>query len=143
MQRDIISHVAVLEGVPNATYATDNTPVAIDTRGYGSGMLVFDIGVGGITFSVTNKIEFVVTHSDDNSTYTAVVDNDVYGITGITDGIVKSLEAAHAAATITRIGYLGCKRYIKVLADFSGTHGVGTPISVNFVAGRPMLEPVA
>jgi hypothetical protein len=42
-----------------------------------------------------------------------------------TGGIVKSLIAAHAAADTTEVGYIGGKRYLKVLADFSGTHGTG------------------
>jgi hypothetical protein len=94
---------------------------------------------GGITFTTSNKIEFVLTHSDDNV--------DLHGRGGRrcrtrqrmptaavgTGGIVKSLVAAHASADVTVVGYIGNKRYIKVLADFSGTHGTGTPLAVSVV----------
>lgn len=132
--RDSISTVKVL-GTINATLAADNTPAAIDTRGYDAVAVLIGVGAGGITFSGTNKVEFVLTHSDDDSTYTAVAAADV--ILGAnadasvgSGGIVKSLIAAHATADVAKVGYIGGKRYLKVLADFSGTHGTGTPICV-------------
>lgn len=113
--------------------AADTTPVAIDMQGFGTALLLIEVGVGGITFDATNKVEFVLTHSDDDATYVAVTDDDVIGVTGITSGIVHSLIAAHAAATVTQIGYRGGKRYLKLLADFSGTHGTATPMGSTLV----------
>lgn len=121
------SSPAVLIGA--ATLSADNTPAAVDLQGFMACNVEISVGVGGISFSGTNKIEFVLTHSDDNSTYTNVADADMLGVTGITDGIVKSLTAAHAAAAVYNYGYVGGKRYLKLLADFSGTHGTGTPIA--------------
>jgi hypothetical protein len=95
------------------------------------------IGVGGITFSGVNKIEFVLTHSDDDSSYAAVTDADMLGVTGIVTGIIKSLIVAHAAAAVYRFGYVGGKRYLKLLADFSGTHGTGTALQAAVVKGNP------
>lgn len=141
--KDMYSNVAVVEAIAAATLAADNTPAAIDLAGYNSAMIVLSVGAGGITFSDTNKIEFVLTHSDDDTTYTAVALADVQGPTSVTTGIVKSLVAAHAAGTVDRIGYIGGKRYLKLLADFSGTHGTGTPIAACVVKGHPALYPVA
>ena len=61
----------------------------------------------------------------------------------ITSGIVRALTAAHAAATVQKIGYKGGKRYIKLLADFSGTHGTGTPIAAEVVRNRLEQMPVS
>ena len=36
---------------------------------------------------------------------------------------MKALVAAHAAAEQFLVGYRGKKRYVKLTADFSGTHG--------------------
>ncbi|MDQ0347855.1 hypothetical protein [Ancylobacter vacuolatus] len=142
--RDIISNIAVVEAIPPAAYAADNTPAAIDIKGFDAAMLAIHVGVGGITFSGTNKIEFKLTHSDDDSTYSAVTIDDVQGIASVgTGGIVKSLIAAHAAPTITRVGYVGNKRYLKLLADFSGTHGTATPFSASVVKGHAADRPVA
>lgn len=112
-----------------ATLSADNTPAAVDLQGYDAAEIVIAVGVGGITFDATNKIEFVLTHSDDGTTYSNVEDADLLGVSGVSGGIIKSLIAAHAAATVSRFGYIGNKRYLKLLADFSGTHGTGTPIS--------------
>jgi hypothetical protein len=79
---------------------------------------------------------------------TAVADADVdlteSNISTVgTGGIVRSLIAEHAAATVDRVGYIGGKRYLKILADFSGTHGTGTPIGVQVIKGLPHDAPTA
>lgn len=129
--------------IGNATYSADTTPAAIDLQDFDAAEILLDIGVGGITFSGVNKVDFVLTHSDDNSTYTNVADADLLGVSGTSNGIIKSLQAAHAAAATYRFGYIGNKRYLKLLADFSGTHGTGTPLAASVLKGRPRLTPQA
>ncbi len=128
--------------LPVATYAADNTPAAVDLLGFDSADIMLSIGAGGITFSGTNKIEFVLTHSNDDSTYDNVTADDLVGISSVTSGIVKSLTAAHATATVESFAYIGGRRYLKLLADFSGTHGTGTPLSSVVIKGHPHLSPV-
>lgn len=133
--KDIHSAILAAVAIGNATLSADNTPAAIDLLGYDAAEILLAIGVGGITFSGTNKIEFVLTHSDDDVTYTAVETKDMLGVTVAAGGIIKSLIAAHAAAAAYRFGYKGGKRYLKLLADFSGTHGTGTPIAAIVIKG--------
>lgn len=125
-----------------ATLSADNTPPACDLLNQRRVEIVLGIGAGGITFDGTNKIEFKLTHSDDNSTYVNVTDADMLGVSGISNGIIKALTAAHAAAAFYRYGYIGDKRYLKLLADFSGTHGTGTPIAAVAVC-EPKVKPAA
>ena len=141
--RDLHSVCNVAVAIAAAALAADNTPPAVDLAGYDSAEIVLAIGAGGITFDATNKVEFKLTHSDDDSTYTDVEDADMLGVSSITDGIIKSLVAAHAAAAVYRYGYIGNKRYLKLLADFSGTHGSGTPIAAVVVRARPSHAPTA
>lgn len=143
MMRDLVSRLAEVQVIGPAVLTADNTPAALDLAGFNSAMILLSVGAGGITFTTTNKIEFVVTHSDDDVTYTNVTDADMQGVTGITSGIVRSLTAAKAAADTapTELGYIGNKRYLKVLADFSGTHSTGTPISVVLVKGNGQYKP--
>lgn len=141
--RDLHSGMTRSVAIGAAVLAADNTPAAIDLLGYDAAEILLDIGIGGITFSGTNKIEFVLTHSDDDSTYSNVADADMIGVSGISGGIIKSLVAAHAAANVYRYGYIGRKRYLKLLADFSGTHGTGTPIAASVVKGRASRRPQA
>lgn len=141
--KDLHSSLTIVSAIGAAELAADNTPVAIDLQGYNSAEIVLAVGIGGITFSGTNKIEITVTHSDDNATYTAVTDTDLLGVAGTTGGIVKALVAAHAAAACYRVGYKGGKRYLKVLAKFSGTHGTGTPIAAIIIKGDGYDNPQA
>ena len=140
---DLYSKVSVKTLIEAAVLAADNTPASLDLRGYQSAIIALDVGAGGITFDTTNKIEFVLTHSDDDVTYINATANDVQGPATVTNGIVKSLVAAHASPTLDKIGYVGGKRFIKFKADFSGTHGTGTAIAAIAVLGDPRLSPAA
>ncbi|MBP1849688.1 hypothetical protein [Rhizobium halophytocola] len=139
--KDLHSHVLVATAIGAAVLSADNTPSAIDLRDYNSAEIILAIGIGGITFSGTNKIEFKLTHSDDDVTYDAVETDDMLGVTVADGGIIKSLVAAHAAAATYRVGYKGGKRYLKLLADFSGTHGAGTPIAAIVLKGNGSDNP--
>jgi hypothetical protein len=146
--RDLISHFGNALALGPAVLTADTTSSAIDLQGFDSAVVNILVGIGGITFSTVNKIEFTITHSKDNVTYDPVVASDVRLGAGAdasvgTGGIVRSLVAAHAAPTAVKIGYIGDRRYLKVTADFSGTHGTGTPVCVNVVKGHAQSEPVA
>lgn len=133
----------LIEGVeliaPEALDA-DNTPVSIDIDGFDGVGIYIHVGVGGITFTSTNKVEFKLTASDDDSTFAAVADADVIGCTVGTGGIIKSLVTEQAAATIDEFCYIGSGRYLKLLADFSGTHGTETPISAMAIKTEPHVS---
>lgn len=134
----------VATGIFPKIWAADSTVVTMDRQGYESAELVLDIGIGGITFDATNKIEFKLQHSDDDSSYSNVADGDMKGVpAGITSGIIKSLIAAHAAETVSRFGYIGGKRYLQLLADFSGTHGTGTGLCALLLLGNANVGAVA
>jgi len=141
--RDLVHDIKTVVAIPAATYAADNTPDAVDLQGFEAAAIAIEVGIGGIAFSGTNKIEFKLTHSDDNTTFVAVTADDVQNVTEVgTGGIVHSLIAAHASASVTKVGYVGNKRYLKLLADFSGTHGTGTPISAIVILGDAHSKPV-
>lgn len=128
--KDMHSFMSAAVAIGAATYAADEVGAAIDKVGYEGVEFVLNAGVGGITFSGTNKVEVVVEDSPDNSTWTVVDDADILGATVAAGGIVKAFVAAHAAAAVYRFGYKGDKRYVRVTLDFSGTHGSGTPFAV-------------
>lgn len=124
-----------------AALDADNTEIAVDLAGYNAATIAIHVGVGGITFTANNKVEFTLTDSDDDNTYAAVTQADVDGVTVATGGIVKSLVAAHAAASVTQFAYIGRKQYIKLLANFSGTHSSATPMSALCIKGLPKIGP--
>lgn len=128
------------------SYDADNTPAAIDTLNWRGVTIRTNVGIGGITFSTTNKVEFKLTHSEDDVTYDAVEATDVvmpYGETLGSGGIIRSLIAAKAAADTVahQVGYVGKRRYLKILADFSGTHGTATPMAITVDLSHPVHAP--
>jgi hypothetical protein len=128
--------------LPAAAYDADNTPAALDIGKAQACTVLIDVGVGGITFTSTNKVEFKLTHCDTSGgDYTAVAQADVVGVTVGEGGIVRSLVAAHATPSVTVVGYRGRKQFLKLLADFGGTHASATPMSA--VAVRGLLDRVA
>ena len=143
MRQNLLDVMAVKTALPAAVYAADNTPGAIDVSNFAAAIVCLSVGIGGITFTTSNKIEFKLTHSDDNSTYAAVTVADVTGLSSVgTGGIIHSLVAAQAAADVVNVGYVGGKKYLKLLADFSGTHGTGTPLAAVVVCAEPLIAPV-
>src|SRR5690606_21378603 len=80
IMRDLHNNLGLSIALPAAEYDADNTPAAIDLLGFESALIAISVGVGGITFSGTNKIEFKLTHSDDDSDYSAVTVDDVQGL---------------------------------------------------------------
>jgi hypothetical protein len=140
--KDIHSGMMIVSAIGAAVLAADSTPAAVDLQGHNAAEIVLAIGAGGITFTGTNKIEFVLTHSDDDDTYDAVDASDVLGVPSVGEGgIIKALTSAHADPSVHRFGYKGGRRYLKLLADFSGTHGTGTPLAAMVILGRGYSQP--
>lgn len=141
--KDMHSGVSALPLLGAAVLAASASSGWIDLQGYGAAEVLLDIGVGGIAFTDTNKIEFKVEHADadDQSDAATVTDVDLLGVSDTTDGIVKALTAAHAAATVSRFGYRGGKRYIRLTATFSGAHATGTPIAALLLKSHGFNQP--
>ena len=140
--RDLASNLSSLPSIGAQTRTTDLNGDGVDLRGFDSAMVLLAIGIGGITFDGTNRLEFVLQHSDDNSAWAAVAQADVVGATVTGAGIIRALTAAKAAADVQEIGYVGGRRFIRVVADFSGTHATGTPMAATIVRGNAHLAPV-
>jgi hypothetical protein len=142
--KDLHSNIGLALLIEAAVLSADNTPLAVDLQGFDAAEIALLIGVGGITFTGSNKIEFKLTHSNDGTNYDAVEAKDVLGEASVgSGGIIKALIAAHASSAAYRFGYVGGRRYLKLLADFSGTHGSGTPIAAAVIKGHPHVAPVA
>ncbi len=140
--KDLHSKLLIATAIGAAVLAADTASPALDLLGYNAAEVVLTVGAGGIVFSNVNRIDFVLTHSDDGVNFVPVAANDVLGAVAVSaDGIFKSLIAAHAAPATYRFGYKGSRRYLKVVADFSGAHGTGTPIAVLLIRGSGFNRP--
>ena len=139
--RDLHDNLSTATLIVPVVAAADTTPISVDLLGFRAAMIMINIGVGGITFSGTNKVDFLLEHSLDNSAWAAVAQGDVLGATVAAGGIVRSLIAAKAAADVQEMSYIGGRRYIRLTADFSGTHGTGTAMAAYAVRGLPEALP--
>lgn len=116
---------------------------SIDLQGYEAALLVAAVGAAGVALSTTDKIEFEVEHADDDGdgapdTWSDVADSDlVNAVDGTNDGTFGVVDTDDDDEETTfQTAYVGSKRWIRVVANFSGTHGTGTPISAVAVRGH-------
>ncbi len=122
----------------------DTNGTGIDSQGFSSVTHVVNVGAPGITFSTTHKVEIELEHSDDNVTFTDVTSNtDVVGGTVGTNGLWQTIDADGDCNAVYAIGYVGGKRYSRVVLNFSGTHGSNTIFGIVGVKGRPLSGPTA
>lgn len=136
--QDLANSLKVLNTINPVVGTSDANGTGIDLQGYESAMAVVPTGIEGDTLSSTVKIDFKLEHSDDNSTFVAVGDNTLVTDGGVdSDGIFSTLDANAETPQISTIGYIGGKRYLRVVADFTGTHSNGTPIAAQIVLGTP------
>jgi hypothetical protein len=144
--RDIARNLSPIRAILPATLTASPSRVSVDLQGFDSCAFLLDIGVGGITFDNTNRIDIRVEHSDDGSTWTNVGPNDVIGAPiaapSAANGFVRSLVAAKAAADTTDFSYVGSRRFVAVTPIFGGTHGVGTLFYGAALRGNPHIAPV-
>ena len=138
--QDLSNNIKLMQSIAPAVLDADANGTGVDTQGYENVAIVVDTGVEGITLSSTNKIEFELEHSDDDSTYVDAESSDINGTLG-TNGLFLTLDANAESPQISEIEYLGAKRYVRVVANFSGTHGTGTPVSASVILGKPRHAP--
>ncbi|MGO4389443.1 hypothetical protein AB4Y85_18090 [Microvirga sp. 2YAF29] len=139
-------NIDAVPGIAPGLYSDDAPGVTVDRLSYESVTFLINLGVGGISFTATNRIDFIMEHSDDGTTWEAVDASNVTGVEGVTGGIIHSQRSAHPKPDVYRFGYIdgtnGEKRYVRVRADFNGTHGTGTPFSVTALTGKGRYRPI-
>ena len=134
--------------VPPASITATPTPTSVNLLDFGACTFEMYAGIGGITFSGSNRIDFKVEESDDNSVWSVAADDslilDPGAVAPGNTGIVRSLIAAKAAADtiIPTVGYRGKKQYARCYPVFAGTHGSGTIVGVTARKGWAYHGPV-
>lgn len=142
--KDLKNNIGVVQSLAPAARSSDADGTGVDLQGFESATVVIDMGAEGITLSSTNKIEIELEHSDDNSTFTDVTSSaDVIGATPDSNGVIATFDDPGEAPAISSVGYIGGKRYIRAVANFSGTHGSATPLGVSVIKGHARKNPVS
>lgn len=113
----------------------------VDLQGYESATIIVDVGAEGDTLSGSVYFEVSLEHSDDNSTFTDCAQADIIDGTIASGGIFLKLDGTaggdpDTTGLIYRVGYVGGKRYVRVVLAKTGTHTNGTPIGAMVVKGH-------
>ena len=136
--RDLANSIAVLATLAPAARTASADGTGVDLKGFESATVIAEVGAEGITLSGTDYITFALEHSDDDSTYTAVTASaDVVEGTVDSSGIFATFDDNAEAPAVATIGYVGGKRYVRVVDERSGTHGSATPTAAVIVKGHP------
>lgn len=140
--RDLANNISVAQSLAPAVRTADANGTGVDLQGFESATILVDTGAEGDTLSGSVKIDFKLEDSDDNSTFAAVTASTAVIGTIDSNGIFLTLDADAETPQVAKIGYTGGKRYVRVVADFTGTHTNGTPVSASVVRSHARHNPV-
>lgn len=141
-ERSLSNRIVVKRHYGAAYTATETPSAGVDLQDLLTAEIIVDVGVvTNIANSPQPSWTFTLQHSDaSGSGFAAVADTDVVQNSGsISSGVFATVDSADDDATIYRIGYVGSKRYVRVVATAANTPG-STPITV-MVVGEPRLAP--
>tara|TARA_R100000655_G_scaffold77938_1_gene117280 strand:- start:14150 stop:14599 length:450 start_codon:yes stop_codon:yes gene_type:complete len=136
--RDLANNISIAQSLAPAVRTADANGTGVDLQFFESATIVVDTGAEGDTLSSSVKIDFKLEESSDDSSYSAVTSQS-----SVTDGTVDSsgifltLDANGETPQVMSIGYVGGARYVRVVADFTGTHSNGTPVAASVIKGHP------
>jgi len=122
----------------------DETSAEVDNQGFDSLLLIGNIGLSADTLSGSVFIELEVQESDTSgSGFTAVADADLQNsVTGTNVGTFAVIDDPAEDKQRFITAYKGNKRFVRVVANLTGTHTNGTPISITSVQGNAEIRPV-
>jgi len=144
--QDLSHNIKVENSIINAVKTAAANGTGIDLKGFEEATAIVDVGAEGDTLSSSVYFEISLEHSDDDSTYTDVVQAEIVNGTIAAGGIWLKLDGTTGGDPDTtgaqfQIGYVGGKRYIRLVLAKTGTHSNGTPISGVIVKSRPRVAP--
>lgn len=137
--RDIKNGLSVVTTLASLIRTASINGATVDTRGFDSAMAVVDVGVG-----TDGQFTFTLEDSPNDSDWTVVAAANLEGAFVVADAEVSP---DVGVSVITRVGYKGIERYLRVVAtESSGTSPVpatGINFAAQIVLGHPHQGPVA
>jgi hypothetical protein len=98
----------------------------------------FEVIVGAPGFTGTDKMALKVLHSDDDITFVACAETDLYSY--VSGNIAKELVAVSDEDKVHMIEYRGSKRYVKLELDIQGAL-TNVPVAVSGLCTSYELNP--
>ena len=146
--QDLTHNIVVGNSIINAVKTAAANGAGIDLKGFEEATAIVSVGAEGDTLSSSVYFEISLEHSDDDSTYTDVTQSEIVNGTIAAGGIWLKLDGTTGGDPDTaggqwQVGYVGGKRYVRLVLAKTGTHTNGTPISGLIVKSRPRSAPVS
>lgn len=138
--KDLHNNIEVTALLDPIAVSTTQTITDIDLAGYNSCEIVIHVGVDGSGLDGSNKIVFTLKDSPDGTTYTAVEDADMLGVSDITSGTILTLDATDEDNAVYHFGYVGGQRYLELVGTVTGT--ISLPTGITLVKGHMLDAPV-
>lgn len=152
--RDLHSNVKAVQHLSAAAYTTTQTPTnGVDTQGFDSLEFLISIGVvSNIANSPQPSWAFKIQESDSQSSGFSDVTDSTIVLTGSaaspvtspdsSTGVFLTVDAAAEDDAIYRVGYVGAKRYARVVSTAANTPG-STPLSIVAELANPDQTPTS
>lgn len=152
--RDLHSNIDRVQHLAAAVYTTTQTPSSgVDRQGFSALEFLITIGViANIANSPAPSWSFKLQESDSESAnFSDVVDSDVVLVgsakspvaaPNASTGVFLVVDAAAEDANVYRVGYIGNKRYVRVVATAANTPG-NTILAIVAIRAFPALAPTA
>jgi hypothetical protein len=146
--QDLSNNIELGNSIINGVKTAAANGTGIDLQGFEEATAVVSVGAEGDVLSGSVYFEVSLEHSDDDSTYTDCVQADIVNGTIAAGGIWLKLDGSTGGDPDTaggqwQVGYVGGKRYVRLVLAKTGTHTNGTPISGLVVKSRPRSAPVS
>tara|TARA_R110000744_G_scaffold234668_1_gene352394 strand:+ start:581 stop:1042 length:462 start_codon:yes stop_codon:yes gene_type:complete len=146
--KDLSHNISVSNTLINAVKTTGANGTTVDLQGFDSATAVVTVGAEGDTLAANLYFTVALEHSDDNSTWTKADQVDIVNGTIAGQGVFLILDGTTGGNPGTtggewQVGYVGGKRYVRMILAKSGTHSTGTPISGVIVKGSPLHAPAS
>jgi hypothetical protein len=127
-----------------AVLTADATGASIDAFGYETVAITANVGASGDTLSGSVYVELEIEHSDDNSSWADAANTDIRtAVTGTNTGTFAKIDDPAEDDAIYSVQYIGGKRYVRIVANLTGTHTNGIPIGAVAVLSGARELPVA
>jgi len=138
--KDIYHDLLVVKTIDPVLGKTTQTGAAVDLQGFEGALMAAHVGQSGDTLSGSIKMTVSFQESDTTTSgdFANVAAADLLG--GANDVVIDDEDKDEIV--VTR-GYLGSRRYVRILVTYAGTHTNGTPISAVVIKGLPRHAPVA
>lgn len=140
MLRDVDHGASVAQSLDPIIITADKNGDTVDLQGYSSALIVLNTGISGDTLSGTVYLEYEVEESDDDSVWTDVADADLTRtVAGNNTGTIAKIDDPAEDDAVHISSYIGTKRYIRVVANVTGTHSNGIETSACVVRGHAQV----